>query len=149
MPASRSPAPGSGSSAADLASSSKAGQTGDLPAAADAGEAYVSPAKAAAESDSRAISIDRGRGRVRHRVEEVGIRTVADAAKDEPEPGYAPPAALTGCAHNRSGERRRHEPARGFGVAPLQCFVEASHSPARLALVSILATGGEASETGE
>jgi hypothetical protein len=109
----------------------------------------VSPPEAAANDDSRAISIDGGSNRARRGVEEVGIRTAPDAAKDDLERSYAPLSAFTRRADNRIGERRRHEPARGFGVAPFQRLVEPSNGPTRLALVSILATGSEASETGE
>jgi|SRR3954452_10730329 hypothetical protein len=127
----------------------KIGGTGDLPAIADARETYVSPPEAPAKDDSRAISIDRGSNRVRHRVEEVGIRTATDTAKDELERSYAWLSAFTRRAHNRIGERRRHEPARGLSVAAFQRLVEPSNGPTRLALVSILAAGSEASKTGE
>jgi hypothetical protein len=84
----------------------KIGRTADLPAVADAGETYVPPAEARAKDDSRAIFMDRGRNRVRHRVEEVWIRTATDAAKDEPERGYARLSAFTRRADNRMRERR-------------------------------------------
>ena len=84
----------------------KIGRTGDLPAVSDAGESYVPPPEAQAKDDSRAISMDRGRNRVRHGVEEVWIRTATDAAKDEPERDHARLSAFTRRADNRLRERR-------------------------------------------
>jgi hypothetical protein len=85
---------------------SKIGRTGDLPAGADTGEAYVPAPEALAKDDSRTISIDGGRNRVRHGVEDVWIRTATDAAKDEPQRDYARLSACTRRADKRIRERR-------------------------------------------